>query len=370
MVEIVVRVPDSTPPGKAVFLAGDGPALGDWSATGVPLTPWFDGTFRARLDLPPGYRGRFAVTLGRWREAESDGRGHELYPRELRADGPLQVEADVQGWDQTSIEYHPEFASQFLPHARTVSVWLPPGYGLQPDRRYPVFYLHDGQNLFDAHTAFAGNPSRADEVAEREVRAGRVPPLILVGVANTPDRINEYGPTRCGHKRAHDRSRDYGRFLVEEVKPFIDSCYRTLPGADHTGVGGSSMGGLISLHLCKWYPTVFGKCAAMSPSLWWDRENFLRNVKVSPGWLDSCRVWLDVGEHESWSRIGSAATMRRTRRLAELFARFGLSAGERFRYTEVPGGGHNETSWGARFDQVLRFLFAGEAKTYPPGPPP
>jgi predicted alpha/beta superfamily hydrolase len=222
-----------------------------------------------------------------------------------------------------------------------------------------VFYMHDGQNLFDAHTAFAGNPWYADEVAEREVRAGRVPPLIIVGVSNTPDRLDEYGPRRCGPDRTLDRSRAYGRMLVEEVKPFVDAVYRTRPEPEHTAVGGSSMGGLISLHLCKWYPAVFGKCAALSPSLWWDREYFLQNVAVSPGWLDRCRVWLDVGERESATPAGSAATMGRTRRLARLFARHGLRDGEQFRYVEVPGGEHNEGSWGARFDRVLGFLFGG-----------
>ena len=277
--------------------------------------------------------------------------------RELAGDGPETVEVHVGGWVRTSVHYHMDAPSRFLPHTRTVCVWLPPGYGLEPDRRYPVFYMHDGQNLFDAHTAFAGNPWWADEVAERAVRAGRVPPLIIVGVANTPDRLDEYGPRRCGQKRARDHSRDYGRFLVEEVKPFIDATYRTRPDPEYTGVGGSSMGGLISLHLCKWYPAVFAKCAALSPSLWWDREYFLRNVTVSPGWLDRCRVWLDVGERESSSRLGSAATMRRTRRLAHLFTRHGLRAGEQFHYVEVPGGEHNEASWGGRFDRVLEFLF-------------
>jgi predicted alpha/beta superfamily hydrolase len=359
MVEVVVRVPAYTPPNRRAFLAGDGPALGDWAAAGVPLDRWHDGTFRGRVEPPPGFRGRFLVTLGRWREAESDGHGHELFPRELRADGPHTVEADVRGWDQTSIDYHHGFASRFLPHPRTVSVWLPPGYGLEPHRRFPVFYLHDGQNLFDAHTAFGGVPWGADEAAEREVRAGRVPPVILVGVANTPDRLDEYGPRRCGLRRARDRSRDYGRFLVEEVKPFIDATYRTRPDADHTGVGGSSMGGLISLHLCKWYPTVFGRCAALSPSLWWDREYFLRNVTVAPGWPPRCRVWLDVGDRESGSRAGAAATLGRVRRLAHLFARRGLREGEHFRAVEVPGGTHNEASWGGRFDRVLQFLFGG-----------
>jgi predicted alpha/beta superfamily hydrolase len=357
MVEFVVRVPEGTPPDRGVFLAGDGP-LGGWRAAGVPLHRGHDGAFRARLELPPGFRGSYLVTLGRWRDAESDGHGHEVCPRELHADGPPVLEAHVRGWDQTSVEYHHDFRSRFLPHARTVCVWLPPGYGAHRDRRYPVLYLHDGQNLFDAHTAFGGNPWGADEVAECEVRAGRVPPLILVGVANTPDRLHEYGPQRCGRGRAHDRSRAYGRFLVEEVRPLIDALYRTRPVPECTGVGGSSMGGLISLHLCKWYPNVFGKCAALSPSLWWDREYFLRTVRVSPDWLDTCRIWLDVGDNEAGTKAGSAATMGRTRRLAELLARRGLKDGERYAYTEVPGGGHSERSWGARFDLVLRFLFA------------
>ena len=357
MVEFVVRVPETTPPDRRVFLAGDGP-LGDWSATGVPLDRVSDDTFRASMALPPGFRGRFLVTLGRWREAESDGRGHEPPPREVRADAPHAVEADVRGWDQTPVEYHHGFPSQFLPHARTLSVWLPPGYGLHPGRRYPVLYMHDGQNLFDAHTAFGGVPWGADEVAEREVRAGRVPPLIIVGVANTPDRLSEYGPKGDWSEGEPNLARDYGRFLVEEVKPFVDMAYRTRPEPEHTGVAGSSMGGLISLHLCQWYPDVFGKCAAMSPSLWWDGEHFLRHATTPAEWLDSCRVWLDVGDQETGSRANSAATLRRVRRLAAVFEKHGLREGEQFRRVEVPGGTHNEVSWGARFDQVLRFLFS------------
>jgi predicted alpha/beta superfamily hydrolase len=227
--------------------------------------------------------------------------------------------------------------------------------------------MHDGQNLFDAHTAFGGVPWGVAEIAEREVRERRVEPVIIVGIANTPDRLEEYGPTRRGFGRERDLSRDYGRFLVEEVKPFIDATYRTRPEAEHTGVGGSSMGGLISLHLCKWYSQVFGKCAAMSPSLWWDREYFLLTAKTHTEWLNRCRVWLDVGEHENQTPSASEATIRRTRRLAALFAKHGRREGEHFSYIEVPGGTHNEAAWGARFDQVLRFLFPSFVGVPPSG---
>jgi predicted alpha/beta superfamily hydrolase len=219
--------------------------------------------------------------------------------------------------------------------------------------------MHDGQNLFDAHTAFGGTAWGCDEVAERLARTGDAPPLVIVGVANTPDRMSEYGPRRS---RLHgaDKSAAYGRFLVEEVKPFIDAAYRTLPGREHTGVAGSSLGGLISLHLAKWYPGVFGLCAALSPSLWWDGEAFLRDIDRKPGWLNTCRVWIDMGDHEGHTRTTQKVGLRRVSRLAEKLRGYGLEKAGRLGHLEVPDGGHNEAAWGARFDRVLTFLFAGE----------
>lgn len=348
--EIVVRVPDDTPAWAKLFLAGSGP-LGDWHPAGVPLVPCDDGAHRAWPDLPPEFRGRFLVTQGRWRAAETDARGREHPPRELHAAPHLEVR--VGGWGRTSVHYHPDFHSRFVPRARTVCVWVPPGYELHPERRYPVLYLNDGQNLFDPHTAFAGNPWWADEHAERAVRAGRVPPLILVGVANTGDRLHEYGPRRCGPARARDLSRAYGRFLVEEVKPFIDAEYRTRPEPGHTGIGGSSMGGLIALHLAKWYPGTFGACMAMSASLWWDREFFLRTVDTATEWHRRCRVWLDVGDREARTPAASAATARRVRWLARLLRK----RGARCELLEVPGGAHTEAAWGERLPRALAWLF-------------
>ena len=353
MTEFVVRVPDETPPGARVFLAGDAPALGHWTADAVPLDPWPDGTHRLALDVPPGTR--FLATLGRWRAVESDD-GRERPPRQATA-GVTDV--TVAGWGRGSVRHHRDFTSRFPPHPRTLSVYVPPGYDIDPGRRYPVFYLHDGQNLFDTETAFGGNPWWADEVAERVIRRGEVEPVILVGVWNSPDRLREYGPRHSPLRRRDDRSHDYGRFLVDEVKPFIDRTYRTLPGPSHTAVGGSSMGGLISLALCKWYPGVFGKCAALSPSLWWDGESFVRRVGEKPGWLTTCRVWLDMGDREGGSRATQRGGVRRVRRLADAMRQFGV--GDRLRVLEVPGGQHAEWAWGHRFDHVLRFLFPGSA---------
>jgi len=354
MVEFLVRVPDHTPHDMTVYVTGDSPALGHWCPRAVRLDRGDDGTHRAKVAVPSG--SHFLVTLGTWRTVECDRDSREVPPRVVTSmHGTIDVH--VAGWDRNPIRYHTEFPSRFLPDARTISVYVPPGYDLEPERRFPVLYMHDGQNLFDAETAFAGNPWRADEIAERAIRNGDVPPLIIVGVANTSARLREYGPRRSPMRQGEDRSHDYGRMLVEEVKPFIDRTYRTLAGPEHTGVGGSSMGGLISLNLCKWYPGTFGLCAALSPSLWWEGEAFLRTVGEKPGWLNRCKVWLDMGDREGWTRTTQQGGLRRTRRLSEAMRKYGLSA-TRLRYLEVPDGQHNEQSWGGRFEEVLKFLFA------------
>jgi len=171
-----------------------------------------------------------------------------------------------------------------------------------------------------------------------------------VGVYNSPDRLKEYGPV----DGPADLSGGYARFLLDEVKPFIDAVYRTRSGPESTGVCGSSMGGLISLELARRYPDVFGRCAALSPSLWWDHERLLRHLGDHPHELARCRVWLDMGTQEGPSNGGLPAMVRRARRLADHLRHF---PPHQFRYTEVEGGMHNEWAWAARFPDVLRFLF-------------
>ncbi|MBA2431241.1 MAG: hypothetical protein H0V56_03905, partial [Chthoniobacterales bacterium] len=148
-----------------------------------------------------------------------------------------------------NIHAHAAFPSKILGNKRDVLVYLPPGYRRSRTRRYPVLYLHDGQNVFDAATSFGGVEWGADETAQRLVNEELIEPLIIVAVANTgPDRIHEYAPSRGQlesgkRKRSKGLLRHYGRFLINELKPFIDARYRTLTEAQYTGLGGSSLGG-------------------------------------------------------------------------------------------------------------------------------
>jgi len=251
--------------------------------------------------------------------------------------------------DDGRLRLHPRFPSRYLSTPRDILVYLPPGYEESP-ARYPVLYLQDGQNLFDAATAFLGNEWRADVAADEEIRAGRVEPLILVGLYNTGvRRISEYTPTRDRRSRKGGKAERYAQMLAREVKPFIDHHYRTRKSAADTGVGGSSLGALVSLEAAFRYPRVFGKLALMSPSVWWDEHSILPRIG---GWSPARRprIWLDTGTAEGNNPAKVVADAR--------LMRDALAAkGAELHYEEAAGQEHNEAAWGGRLGRVLEYLF-------------
>jgi predicted alpha/beta superfamily hydrolase len=261
-----------------------------------------------------------------------------------------------------NIQYHRAFPSRILKNRRDVVVYLPPGYRRFSTRHYPVLYLHDGQNVFDAATAFAGVEWGVDETAQQLIRRKLIEPLIIVAIANVgEDRIHEYAPTPARidpprRKRSKGLLRSYGQFLIEELKPFIDRKYRTRREAEFTGLGGSSLGGLATLTLGLWFPNHFNRLAVLSPSIWWDDCAIYDIVdEVDELARPPLKIWLDTGTHEpGWER---AATLRD--RLVEK----GWRLHDDLHYLEVQGADHSEGAWAARIDPVLRFLF-------PPPPPP
>lgn len=251
-----------------------------------------------------------------------------------------------------------EFHSGILPDPafRRVSVYLPPQYAADPGCRFPVFYLHDGQNLFDPRTSYIpGRTWRAGSTADDVNLSGLARPLILVGIANTGlRRMAEYTPTR-DFKMGGGEGDRYGRLLVEELIPFIDRTYRTGAGPENTGLGGSSLGGLISLYLGLEYPQVFGRLGVLSPSVWWDQRSILSYVRD----FDSAagarpRIWLDIGTAEGQRHV------RDTELLNRLLEKQGWRSGRTLAFDKVEGAFHSEDAWADRFDRVLRFLFPVE----------
>lgn len=256
--------------------------------------------------------------------------------------------------------HHVSFRSGHLENERQVVVYVPPGYEDQPDRRYPVIYLHDGQNVFDPNTAAFGITWDAARTADKLIQLGRLQPVIQVAIANTPDRLFEYAPFPDPNVNVNEgRNAAYGHFLFDEVKPFIDRLYRTKPERQHTAVVGSSMGGLSTLSLAWKRHREFSLCGILSPSLWWSRNRILRELEDgdSLDWMQTMRFWLDMGNKEGGARAVVPPALQRTRRLVELFDSAGLLPGHDYYYWEVAGGEHNEAHWAARYDKVLLYFF-------------
>jgi predicted alpha/beta superfamily hydrolase len=246
---------------------------------------------------------------------------------------------------------HHNFHSRFLEHDRDVIVYLPPGYETETTQRYPVMYMNDGQNLFDAATAFNGVEWGVDETAQRLIEAGELDPLIIVGVYNAGEhRIDEYSPTVDPKQNRGGKADLYGRFIVEELKAFIDRRYRAKPGPEHTGLGGSSLGGLVTLYLGLKYPQVFSRLMVMSPSVWWDHGVILRVVKSLRA-KPSTRIWLDIGTKEGKFTPGHVRTLR-----DELIAQ-GWRLDSDLKFLQVKGGQHSEHDWGRRVEPALKFLY-------------
>jgi enterochelin esterase-like enzyme len=250
----------------------------------------------------------------------------------------------------SQIRKHRRFRSHYLPAERDLIVYLPPGYAQNRTTRFPVLYLQDGQNLFDPATAFGGVDWHVGQTADRLIAEGRIRALVIVGIYNAGKRrIHEYTPT-SDRKLGGGAADRYGRMLLREIKPFIASEYRTLPRAADTGLGGSSLGGLLTLYLGLKFPGEFGRLAALSPSVWWDKRWILRYAAKSRSALRP-RLWLDTGTAEG----GENAKI--VREFCELLLSRGWKLKRDLEYNEFAGALHNEAAWALRVEPFLEFLF-------------
>jgi predicted alpha/beta superfamily hydrolase len=262
-----------------------------------------------------------------------------------------------------TVKHHPNFPSVHV-DARNVDVWLPPGYERDAKRRYPVVYMHDGQNLFDPKTSYIGVDWGVDETMTRLVGGRKVRPAIVVGVWNTPKRTAEYMPQKAVayagtgpianlpvESRDQIVSDAYLRFLVAELKPFVDRTYRTLPGRKDTIVMGSSMGGLISAYAVAEYPEVFGGAGCVSTH--WPAGDgivieYLENALPDPR---THKIYFDYG----------TATLDATYepfqlRMDQVMRRGGYREGRNWVTRKFPGAEHSERAWRQRVDVPLVFL--------------
>lgn len=251
-----------------------------------------------------------------------------------------------------------EFTSRVFSNTRMLRIWLPPGYDETENegRKYPVFYLNDGQNLFDRATAFAGVEWQVDETADRLIRENKVQPLIVVGIDNAQkERIREFLPYRSIYPPVlRPQGQKYLKFLLDEVAPFVRQRYRIASGPENTGLGGSSLGAVISLFTVMERPGIFGRLLLESPSLYISNRKPLKQSRAFRQWPQ--RIFLAVGTQETSNPGRSGEVVDDVRHLQRILQRAGLWD-NRLRVRIDEGATHNEAAWAARFPEALEFLF-------------
>src|SRR3984957_17728357 len=255
------------------------------------------------------------------------------------------------------LRIHP-FRSRIFRNSRFLRVWLPPGYEepANADRRYPVLHLNDAQNLFEASTSFTGVEWQVDETADRLIREGAIPPMIVVGIDNAgKERFREYMPHRSLQPMlVRVQGSRYPDFLMKEVMPFVERNYRVATGPENTGLGGSSLGGLIALYTAIARPGVIGRLLLEGPSLWASGRQIIKESRSVRIWPE--RIFLAAGTAEAGNAERSRSVVDDVRELAAIMRRAVLSE-RRLRLVIRDGAGHNEAAWAERFPEALRFLF-------------
>lgn len=365
IVEFRVLVPEDTPAGTVVYLSGEHESLGNWKPDAVKLERLADGSYSASVDLPEGVWIEYKVTQGSWQTVEKAADGRDRNNRRLYVPkgSTKRILATVEAWSTAAPTTQPlvigdlrlhEVDSQVLGTKRTIRVWLPQGYDDETERRYPVLYLHDGQNCFDRSTSAFGHEWQIDETLTRLIAEGTIEPLIAVGIDNGgDDRIAEYTylPSPANSDRG-GKGEHYARFLREEVIPFIEATYRTRNDRRARLLGGSSLGGLISLEIARRHPDTFGGVMAMSPSLLWAGSAILNDLEADASGLKNTRIWIDMGTREgdtveSFDRVTGSA-----RRLDAILTRQSIE----HKTTIAEGAAHNEQAWAERFPEAAKYL--------------
>lgn len=238
-----------------------------------------------------------------------------------------------------NVEYHRDIYSQILESKREFFVWLPASYEVNPTKRYPVLYMHDGQNLIDPRTSYAGKDWQVDETVTRLISEFKIKEIIVVGINNSNDRLEEYSDSKKGAI--------YRKFLIEEMKPFVDSRYRTLPDNNNTAIMGSSMGGLASFLTVWKHPEVFSMAGCMSSSFYYNDDKVFKMLDEYEGLKKHIKIYIDHGED---------GLIRGQKMFCKL-TQMGYVIGTDLDYFYAPKAEHNESEWAKRLERPLIFFF-------------
>ena len=353
---LTVRVvaPGSTPQNSQLYIAGNYSTIGGWDPGAIMMNRENGGVWSFQTSFDVGSRVEFKITRGSW------GSEALFQPQTiptnivvimkndttivLRPTGWKDLGFSFEGGITGTVRYHRALKSKSLTNPRDAIVWLPPSYEKEKSKRYPVLYMHDGQNIIDPSTSFAGFDWRIDEVVDSLIKTNSIEEIIVVGIYNTTYRGPEYSDTPIG--------RAYADFVVHGLKPMIDSIYRTKPDRKHTANMGSSMGGLISFLFSWWYPEVFSEAGCLSSAFLVDSNKILREVRNYSGSRKDIRIYLDDGSIGLEAQLGPGY-----REMIGILESKGYVKGRDLEYFYDEGAEHNEQAWARRVWRPLVFMF-------------
>lgn len=346
---IRVNAPATTPAQDSIIPIGNQGIWGFWIyPKSNALKSLGNNVWESTYSFPLNRDLEFKITRGSYfKEALYNGNGQSAQPIKLKITKDTTIVLNPSNWNDIyqrsivgTVRYHHNFGSTYLKSIRNVVVWLPPSYLENTNKKYPVLYAHDGQNLFD-HTNLSGSEWRMDEIADSLMRKGEIEEFIIVAMANTKDRWIEYNGTPEGE--------NYLKFIVTELKPFIDKTYRTKTDRANTGIIGSSMGGLISFYAAYNYPQIFSKAACLSSGFFFDDGNIMNSIKTDLKPLHNSMVYLDCGGKDlDYDFLPS------NQQVNELLQK---DKQIKVLYKEFPEDPHNEVAWSKRLDIPFKFLF-------------
>jgi predicted alpha/beta superfamily hydrolase len=355
---------------ETVYVCGNHEALGEWQKH-VPLQKVDKGLFELKIRVRRNELLSFKFSLGSWETVEKGAFFNEIGNRSLQARKKLHYEFRVHnfsGFEEKSghstlsgnFEYLRNFQSRILHNSRNIIIYLPPSYKSNKSTRYPVLYMHDGNNIFDATTAFGGVEWEVDETVQKLIQQGRLEEIIVVGIYNTMGRNEEYTPVFCP-KHGGGKGKDYLNFITKELMPVINTKFRTLTGPEHTGIMGSSLGGLISLYAAFEFPDFFGNAGVISPSLWW-ADRYMEKKYVPAAKKPKCRIWMDMGTLEGVTSSGQSVCIHNMRAMRKLLLQKGFIEGEDLMVFEHEGGTHDEATWASRVHMPLLYFFSDKSQ--------
>ncbi len=339
-------------PAKTVFLAG---SFNQWNPADSAFMFKTDSLGKAKIKLAD-IRGRieFKLCLGNWQSVEVKKNGEDILNRFISVSRDTIIYITVEGWKNeisshcTSSALRVEIlknpACFFNGIERTIRVFLPSGYS-DSDKRYPVFYMHDGQNLFDKCTSFSGEWG-IDETLDSLQKAGFEVPIVVGSDNGGSERLNEYSPW-INVEYGGGKGEAYMEFVVKNLKTYIDSAYRTFPNRENTLIGGSSMGGFISVYACCKYPEIFSKALVFSPafafsdSIFYFLDTFQLKLPT--------RFYMLAGTNEHQSMVPNMQKME------AVFIKAGISKASIFNKALLDGE-HKEWFWKREFGNAYIWL--------------